>query len=157
MWGFIKGMFGGGDTTAIATTAAQGIYNGIDMLIYTDEEKAEAMAEGRKLFLSFVDKAYDQNGIRSVTRRWLAFLVVAPTIFLYMAAAVSHGVGIFLMEPPVVANLQGEMVYISGWVNGGIEYAQFLFSMAQVLTPWAGGVLVFYFGPHLMGAIPRKQ
>lgn len=136
MWSFIKGLFGGSSNNKdIAEKAADGIYNGLDKLIYTDEEKADALMEGRKLFLKFVDKAYDQNSIRSVTRRWLAFLVVAPTMSTVCLMVVVRGIAVFLEAP-----------------GATIQYAAFLFETVQVLAPWTGGVLAFYFGAHLIGA-----
>jgi hypothetical protein len=139
MFKWLTGLFGSSkNTETVVETAAKGIYNGLDMLVYTNEEKAQALAEGRKVFLKFVDKAYDQNSIRSVTRRWLAFLVVGPTIVFLVLSAIFHGIGTF------------------GSSQASIDYAKYLFSMAQVLVPWAGGVLIFYFGPHLIGAARKK-
>lgn len=127
MFSWLKGLFGGaGKTEAVIDKAADGIYNGLDKLIYTDEEKADALAKGRELFLEFAKSAYDQNSIRSVTRRWLAFLVVGPCITFY----VTSGIAFFFNEAAA---------------------AHFM-NMATGLTPWAGGVLVFYFGPHLISA-----
>lgn len=140
MWGFIKGMFGGSSNNSdIANKAADGIYNGLDKLIHTDEEKADALAEGRKVFLKFIDKAYDQNSIRSVTRRWLAFMVVGPTMGIVVLMVLVKGLAVYMASKP------------------GGEYAKFLFETVQLLAPWAGGVLIFYFGPHLIGALRTKK
>lgn len=141
MWTFIKSLFGSsGDTGKALETAADGLYNGIDKLIYTDEEKADALAEVRPLFLKFAEKAYDQNSIRSITRRWLAFMVVGPTMTFFCLAALFYGFGLFVEDS-------------TAWTN----YSTFLFGLAKTLVPWAGGVLVFYFGPHLIGAMPGKR
>lgn len=127
MFKWITSLFGSNkETGEILNKAADGIYNGLDKLIYTDEEKAEALAQGRELFLKFAEKAYDQNSIRSITRRWLAFLIVGPCIGFYISSAI---------------------VYFFD-----INAANHLMQMATGLTPWAGGVLVFYFGPHLIRA-----
>jgi len=127
MWSWVTGLFGSSDKTGdVLNKAADGIYNGLDKLVYTDEEKADALAKGRELFLDFAKTAYDQNSIRSVTRRWLAFLVVGPCILFYVAS----GIAFFFNQ----------------------EASTHFMQMAQGLTPWAGGVLVFYFGPHLIGA-----
>ena len=139
MWGFIKGLFGGSSNNAdVASKAADGIYNGLDKLIYTDEEKADALAQGREVFLKFIDKAYDQNSIRSVTRRWLAFMIVGPTMGIVLLMVISKGIAIFAES------------------TGFGEYAKFLFETTQLLAPWAGGILIFYFGPHLIGAFGKK-
>lgn len=127
MFSWLTGLFGGSKKTGdVLEKAADGIYNGLDKLVYTEEEKADALAQGRELFMGFAKVAYDQNSIRSVTRRWLAFSIVGPCMGFYIGSAI---------------------VYF--W---NIEYANHLMTMAQGLTPWAGGVLVFYFGPHIIGA-----
>lgn len=130
MMGFftgLKNLFGSATTIdKVAITAADGIYNGIDKLVYTPEEKAEALAAGRETFLKFIDKAYDQNTIRSITRRWLAFLIVGPSMVIFLSSAICYPFSPLL--------------------------AKHLFELFQVIAPWAGGVLIFYFGPHLIGA-----
>jgi len=88
------------------------------------------MRKGQELFMDFAKIAYDQNSIRSVTRRWLAFMVVGPT----MTAFVASG-AVYLIDKP---------------------YADHLYAMVQTMAPWAAGVLAFYFGGHLIAAIPRK-
>lgn len=140
MFGFLKGLFGSSEKTGgIIEKAADGIYNGIDKLVYTEEEKAEALADGRRLFMKFAESAYDQNSIRAVTRRWLSFMVVGPTMLCVILSVVFHGIGTFGME-------------LQDGTNAAINYAGFLFSMVTTLAPWTAGVLAFYFGPHLIGA-----
>jgi len=123
----------------VVETAAKGIYNGLDALMFTDEEKAQYRAEQAKMVNEFALAAYDQNSIRSITRRWLAFMVMGPCIGFMILAAVFHGIGLVLAEP--------------GQYSAAVDYAAFLFQMASNLLPWAGGVLAFYFGGHLVGAI----
>lgn len=123
----ITGLFGSSKTVdKIATTAADGIYHGLDKLVYTDEKKADALAKGRETFLKFIDKAYDQNTTRSITRRWLAFLVVGPAMLIFMTSAIAYP-----FSQPL---------------------ADHLFLLFKDIVPWAGGVLIFYFGPHLISA-----
>lgn len=126
MFSFIKNLFGGsGDTSSILEKAADGIYNGLDKLVYTEEEKAESLAKGRELFMEFAKVAYDQNSIRSVTRRWLAFMVIGPTMVFYVVSVLFR-------------------------LFGMVAEADFTIQAANNLIPWAGGVLAFYFGPHLI-------
>jgi len=128
MFSFLKKLFGSGETAGkVIEKAADGIYNGIDKLVYTDEERADALAKGRELFMEFAKVAYDENSIRSVTRRWLAFMVVAPTMLAFVVSGV-----MYLFNQP---------------------YADHLFQMVQTMGPWAAGVLAFYFGPHILGAL----
>ncbi len=113
----------------IVETAADGIYNGLDKLVYTDEERAEALQKGREAFLKFVDIAYDQNSVRAVTRRWLAFMVVAPVMLAFVVSG-----AIYLVDT---------------------EYAKHLAGLVRELGPWAAGVLAFYFGPHILGSMKK--
>lgn len=83
MWGVFKGLFGGSaNAEKIVNTAADGIYNGLDKLVYTDEEKTDAYQKGVDTFLAFVKVAYDDNSFRSVTRRWLAWAIVGFNLLL---------------------------------------------------------------------------
>lgn len=130
MFSFIKGLFGSSDNTStVVETAAKGIYNGLDALFFTEEEKAQSRQKQAETIISFAKIAYDQNSIRSITRRWLAFIVVGPTMLFAIVAA-----GMFLVDE---------------------TYANFLLSLSGKFIPWAGGVLVFYFGPHLIGAVKK--
>lgn len=123
---WITNLFGGVEQTGkILDKAADGIYNGLDKLIYTDEEKADALAKGRELFMEFAKVANDQNSIRSVTRRWLAFSVVGPCMVFYTGSVVFR-------------------------LFGMVEESNFTVQAANNIMPWAGGVLAFYFGPHLL-------
>ena len=142
----IVGLFGSSKSTGTALeAAADGLSNGIDKLVYTQEEKAEAMQGARATFLEFAKVAHDQNSIRSVTRRWLAFMIVGPTMLFYVGSAFFHGIGTFTTMPVVT----GQAIAV---VPAATTYALFLFKLAGELTPWAGGVLAFYFGSHLIGA-----
>jgi len=132
MFSFIKGLFGSsGNTSSVVETAAKGIYNGLDALFFTDEEKAQYRQAQAETVLEFAKVAYDQNSIRSVTRRWLAFMVVGPTMLFSVAGAV-----VFVFDQ---------------------SYGNFLLELSGKFIPWAGGVLVFYFGPHLIGAARKKD
>ena len=70
-------LFGGTEAANhVVKTAADGIYHGIDKAIHTDEEKAEEFAARTDRFYTFVEKTFDENSVRNVTRRWLAWGVV---------------------------------------------------------------------------------
>jgi len=141
---WITGLFGSSDSADnVLEKAADGIYNGLDKLFYTDEEKAEGLAKGRALFLDFAKVAYDQNSIRSVTRRWLAFMVMGPIMLIVILSAIFYGIGIFFLDT------------VDDY-NTGVEYAKFLFDMVIMLAPWGTGVMIFYYGPHLIGSFNSK-
>lgn len=147
MFSFIKGLFGSSkNTDTVVETAAKGIYNGIDMLVYTDEEKALASAKGVDKFLEFVGMTSDQNSIRSVARRWLAFMVVGPVMLDVVIAS------IFYTLAPFFQNFaeNGDALYNPFKLAGDN-----LVAVIAIVAPWAGGVLMFYFGPHIVGAFKK--
>lgn len=128
----IRALFGSSKTIdTVVETAAKGIYNGIDVLAYTEEEKAMARARGVELFLKFTDKAYDQNNIRNVTRRWLAFMVVGPMMICFIGACIAY--------------------FFSS------NTADFFYKMFNSLVPWGAGILAFYFGPHLINSVRNNH
>ena len=125
MFSFIKGLFGSSkNSETIVETAAKGIYNGLDALVFTDEEKAQFRQQQAETVIEFAKVAYDQNSIRSITRRWLAFLTMGPTIFLILLAT-----AVYKFDP---------------------EYSKFIFDVVGSLLPWAGGVMIFYFGSGML-------
>lgn len=63
-------------------TVADGIYNGIDKIFYTEEEKAEASTRGFELFVKYQEATQPQNVARrliavQVVAVWLLFVVIA--------------------------------------------------------------------------------
>lgn len=73
---WIRNIFGSPDTAKkIVDTAADGIYNGLDKMVYTKEESVDDRKELVSKFSDFVIKTFDNNDIRNVTRRWLAWTV----------------------------------------------------------------------------------
>jgi len=72
----------------VVKTAAEGISEGLDKAWYTKEEASE-------MFFKLIDRAYDENGVRNITRRWMAWtltgwVLLAATMCL-VAAAFHHG------------------------------------------------------------------
>ena len=128
--GWLTSLFGSSKSVdKIVETAANGIYNGFDKLAYTEEEKAYARAKGAELFMKYTEQALDQNRIRSVTRRWLAFIVVGPMMVFFVGSGLSY-----IFNP---------------------ELAKHLYMVFSDLVPWGTGILATYFGPHLIGAIKK--
>ena len=109
MWG----LFGNSDNAKkVVDTAADGIYNGLDKIIFTDEEKSDARQKGVDTFLSFVKLAYDDNSHRSVTRRWLAWSIVAFNLVL---AGLATGLAIAGKMEAVNAILSIATSFQLGW------------------------------------------
>jgi len=78
----LLGWLTGGSKTA--ETVANGIYSGIDKLVYTDEEKADASRKGFELFIKYQEATQPQN----VARRLIAMQVVAVWVLFVMVAGV---------------------------------------------------------------------
>ncbi len=128
MISFLKGLFGSSKSAeTVIDTAAKGIYNGIDAMVFTEEEKSQARQKGFDSWLKFYEIAYDQNSVRSITRRWVAFMILGPMTLYSLAAAV--------LTPFYP------------------EYAKFLFSLVQEYSPVAMVIIAFYFGPHALKAL----
>jgi len=141
--GWLTSLFGSSKSVdKVVETAAKGIYNGIDMLVYTDEEKAIQRTKGVELFMRFTEKALDQNSIRSVTRRWLAFMIVFPTVMLFVGSAIAFPLEVYFGDPIFI---EDSTVYLT-------PISDHWFKLFETFAPWASGILATYFGPHLIGA-----
>lgn len=74
--------FGGADKAAeTVDKVTTAMINGIDKVIYTKEEKEETKTERFKLVYDFVTKTFDENSVRNVTRRWMAWGVTGFILF----------------------------------------------------------------------------
>lgn len=132
LWSGLRSLFGGSDKIGeAAVSAVSGIGKGIDLLVLTDEERLQYSQKGAELYLKYMDLALDQNSIRSVTRRWLAWSVMAVELLLLVVSGLLHPVN-------------------AGW-------ATHLFALATTLAPWAGGIMIFYFGPHILTSLTTKK
>lgn len=85
MMSALVGLFGGGEKTSkaldIADKTLSGVGGFIDGLSYTDQEKAEHIGKAVDAHLRLVEATANENSLRSVTRRWLAFGIVGYTLF----------------------------------------------------------------------------
>ena len=132
---------------------------GIDALYYTDEEKAEnamKITEGKteliKSINDHVRTTYKENSIRSITRRYLAWVIIGNGILLSWASLLSYAVG----------------AYYTGYGKGVIQddkniTAQAWFNVSnqawQILGFWGvaiGSVIICYFGYYGISNIVSK-
>lgn len=122
----------GGSKTAekavdLADASVRGIGNWIDEQQYTEEEKAKAKAETAKQYHEFVKMAYDQNSIRSLTRRGLAWAFAGAFLFSFLTS-----VGLA--------------------IAGQHKTADVIIGLIKVY--WLGEIMIaiiaFYFGNHLL-------
>lgn len=105
---------------------------GLDALVFTDEERAELNKKLGELWVRTQEVISQESSIRSVTRRFLAFLVTIPYVALILSAAVA-----FYFNP---------------------EYAKFLLQLADSKFGWlVVAVAGFYFGPHMIGRFLQKK
>ena len=109
----IAGFFMGGSKTA--DTVINDISSGVDKIVYTDQEKAEASQKGFELFIEYQKATLPQN----VARRQLALLVTAWWVL----------IGI---------------LYLIGRISG-FEWADDVLKFDSTVTPYVGGVWAFYF------------
>lgn len=99
--------------------------SGVDMMFYTDEERALAKTKAYELWLKTQETIRDENSIRSVTRRIIA--VAFTAIFLFLCLS---GVALALITN---------------------EPTNPCFKMVSEISTIEGMIIVFYFGPTMIG------
>jgi hypothetical protein len=124
MFKFFKAIF---STPQNGTEIIKGARDGIDALIFTDEEKSEMSIKAFKLYLEWVEATKGHN----VSRRFIAVVVVLLWAFLILLE-----VGFKALE-----TLTGVM--------GGMSEFVFEVLAEQVATPFAV-VVGFYFATQLL-------
>lgn len=111
------------------TSSVKGVGNWIDEQQFTEEEQAVHKAKIVDKHLEFIQIAYDQNSIRSVTRRAMAWGIVFNIL--------------------VLANV---CVYFA--IVGNTQAVDSI--VATVKTFWLGeaflAIIAFYFGSHMIRA-----
>ena len=106
---------------------ARGVGSWIDEQQFTEQEKAEQLAELGKHVIAFVAATKDENTERSITRRSIAIWIMRAEILTLAASAVTYPFN--------------------------KEWSEYLFKMASYDSPlgWmAIGVAVFFFGTHML-------
>lgn len=75
------------------------VTSGLDKLVYTDEEKADAAAgnrsEGRRMIIEWMEKSSGHN----LTRRFLAISISLTWLSMYIGAGVTAVTSAFVSEP----------------------------------------------------------
>ena len=84
--GILSKLFGADE---VVKKAADGIYNGIDKLVYTDEEKADMRLKAAQQFLQLL-KAYEPF---KLAQRLLALIFAVPYVFVWIVAATLFVIG----------------------------------------------------------------
>lgn len=139
MFGFLGRLFG---SDKASEAVVEGISQGIDKLIYTDEEKADAVAEARRegyrVYMAWLEST---TGSR-VARRLIALIAVGLWALEQLVAQAFAVAGIF--SDPGKINQSGE--YIAGPADRLAQASDQLFQHAQANNELVGVVLLFYFG-----------
>jgi hypothetical protein len=103
---------------------------GIDKIVYTDEEKAEAHQEGTETILKFWEVIVRENTEQSKARRMLAKMTFEVFFFFLLSAAT-----VFKFDA---------------------ELAKFLLQLAGKIMFLVSAIGVIYFGPHQLQKIVKK-
>lgn len=112
--------------------AVDGIRDGLDALVFTDEEKTRATKTTFDQIIEFNRIMVDQGSVQAVTRRLLAVSIVAYYILLTTLAVILHLVGC-------------------------INDAEYIFRVIDLYS-WAfTSVIVIYFGPHQLQKITKRN
>lgn len=123
MIGFFRSLF---DKQSTIDTAVKGIYNGIDMAIYTDEEKSEAAIKRLDAYLKYLESTNSQN----IARRFIAMVVV---LLWTMLVIVTTGIGLYTAE----------------------DKTQFMLTMVDGVGIQVSLVMSFYFGKQLINMLKK--
>ena len=117
-----------------AKNIVDGTISGIDKLFYTDEEKADNLAErialhqkGFALWLEAQKALIGESSLRSITRRVLAVMIIGVFLLLLVGAA-----GVYLVNP---------------------EWSAFILTCARALNTLVVAVGVFYFGYYAVSGV----
>lgn len=132
MFGLLGKIFGSEKAT---NTMIEGLYNGIDKLYYSDEEKAEdaanSRAEARKMIIAWMDTTKGQN----LARRLIAFIITIMWVLITLIALTVSIYTIFA-DPAITAQLK--------------EVSKILDNFSERMTGAMMLILAFYFAaPHI--------
>jgi len=130
----VKAIFTGAKTAdgaiEIAKKGTDGLIKGLDKLFYTAEEKSEASLKVTQAAIEMVKTNHGEHTIKSVTRRWLAWLIMGNFCFL-----VTLGALIYKIDS---------------------EWAKHILECAGLLSGMALAVSICYFGYYGLNAVIGK-
>jgi len=121
--GWFTNLFGSAETAEhTVKRAVDGVYYGLDKLVYTKEEQADAAKVSVDQFLEFVTTTFDENSIRNITRRWLAWGV---TGWILLNAQVAIIAAILHHDDIVAKIIEIALAFDLGWVFIAVMTAYF--------------------------------
>lgn len=77
-------------TIDLIGTTARGIGQWIDEQQFTEQERAELRKEIMDRYMQFIEKAYDESGARTITRRILAVMIVSGFTATFLLGMVTY-------------------------------------------------------------------
>ena len=125
-WSGLKAIFRAPETAQDAVKAGiritDGIIDGVDKVIYTAEEKADAKQKTHELILELWKQISTENSQQSIARRELAKMVFKVYLCMFLMAVAVYPFN--------------------------LAYAKFIFSLVGELFWLVSAIGVIYFGPH---------
>ena len=128
---WVGGILGGGSKDTVGGGLIESAKRGIDVLIFTEQEKKEMSMKTMELWLKHQAMVADESSIRSITRRYIALCII----------------GVFLL------GLVGGVVV---WRFDPL-WAERWFEMSNSLKTMAMMVAGFYFGYYAATKIIDKM
>lgn len=130
----IFGWFGSGpkavDTASdVVDKVSTGLVSGIDMMFYTEEEKAIAQRKNNELVYKFWELTAKENTQQSLARRELAKMT-----FKVYFSLILMGVGVYGFDP---------------------EYAKYIFDVVKGMSFLVVPIGAIYFGPHQFNKLKK--
>ena len=133
LWGWITG------GARSAEKGLDAIINTGDALFFTNEEKSEFDLKRQEAWLELQKTLSNESSYRSVNRRVVAWAVMFMSAFLTLITIILAILEKLVFGPSGVTQVVIDIVIGYKW-------------------PWAfTGVIVFYFGPHLVSAMTGKS
>lgn len=102
--------------------ATDGIYYGLDKIVYTKEEQADDRKINIDQFITFVTSTFNENSIRNITRRWLAWGVAG---WIVLNAQVAVIAAILHHNDVVDKIIEIALAFDLGWVFIAVMTAYF--------------------------------
>jgi len=141
MFGILSTLFGGGETASksidLISSSVKGIGGFIDEQNFTTEEKVKAGLELNRLNQELVKSTMNENSIRSITRRILAWAIMGSFLFLVLFSALIYGI-------PFPSDVEG--------ISFGAQWANHVMEVLTELSNMSLAVSIFYFGSALLGS-----
>lgn len=96
MFGFVGRLLG---SDKALSKVVDGVSEGLDKLVYTDEERADAAAAERKAGREMVVEWMRNTQGQNIARRLIALCITAVWLWMYLIAAIAGMVAVFADEP----------------------------------------------------------